>query len=285
MVGPDGTESPSAVGTYLVWQQPHIIYYAELIYRDDPSQSTLEKYKDLVFATADFMADFAQIDSLTGMYNLAPPLIPAQEIFSPDSTVNPPFELSYWYWGLTTAQKWRQRLNIEPDAKWDEVMTKLSVPVQKDGLYLATANSPDSYRNRSRMRDHPMVLGSFGILPYREEIDTAVMHNTLDTILLHWDWASTWGWDYPMIAMTAVRLGEPETAIGILLKNVQKNRYLINGHNYQNQRLRIYLPGNGGFLSAIAIMCAGWEGCREELPGFPKDGKWNVRWEDLYPMF
>ena len=285
MVGPDGRESPSTVGTYLIWQQPHIIYFAELIYRQVPLLATLEKYKDLVFATADFMADFAQFDSLTGVYNLVPPLIPAQEIFSMDSTLNPPFELSYWYWGLMTAQRWRERLKIERIPKWDEVIAHLAVPVQKDNLYLGTANTPDSYSDRSRMRDHPMVLGSYGVLPDREKIDTAVMHNTLDTILLHWNWNSTWGWDYPMIAMSATRLNEPEAAVEILLKDVQKNTYLLNGHNYQNERLRIYLPGNGGFLGAMAIMCAGWEGCGTELPGFPKDGKWNVKWEGLSPMF
>ena len=34
MVGPDGRESPSSVGTYLIWQQPHPIYLAELLWRD-----------------------------------------------------------------------------------------------------------------------------------------------------------------------------------------------------------------------------------------------------------
>jgi len=60
--------------------------------------------------------------------------------------------------------------------------------------------------------------------------------------------------------------------------------YLINGHNYQNERLRVYLPGNGGLLTAIAMMCTGWDGCVGKNPGFPKDGNWNVRWEDLAIM-
>ena len=62
------------------------------------------------------------------------------------------------------------------------------------------------------------------------------------------------------------------------------NTYLANGHNYQNNQLRIYLPGNGGLLTTIAMMCAGWDGSTEETPGFPKDGSWNVKWEDLVPM-
>lgn len=31
-------------------------------------------------------------------------------------------------------------------------------------------------------------------------------------------------------------------------------------------------------------MCAGWDGCEIENPGFPKNGKWNVMWEGLSPM-
>ncbi len=285
MVGPDGRESPSAVGTYLIWQQPHCIYFAELIYRNSPTKEVLNKYKDLVFATADFMADFVQYDSVSQLYNLLPPLIPAQEIFNRDSTVNPPFELSYWHWGLSTAQKWRQRLSMESNTEWDRIIQHLAPPVALNELYMGTANTPDSYTDQSKMRDHPVVLGSYGILPFWEKMDTAIMHNTLNTILLHWNWSSTWGWDYPMIGMTAARLNEPGKAIEILLKNVPKNTYLLNGHNYQSSRLRTYLPGNGGFLTAIAMMCAGWEGCETDLPGFPKDGKWNVKWENISRMF
>lgn len=94
----------------------------------------------------------------------------------------------------------------------------------------------------------------------------------------------TWGWDYPMTAMNAVRLGEPEKAVDALLMDKRTNTYLVNGHNYQDARLRCYLPGNGGLLTAVALMCAGWDGCPTRNPGFPKDGRWDVRWEGLKPM-
>jgi hypothetical protein len=44
------------------------------------------------------------------------------------------------------------------------------------------------------------------------------------------------------------------------------------------------MPSNGGLLLAISLMCAGWDGCTVENPGFPKDGTWQVRWEGLRPM-
>jgi hypothetical protein len=70
-------------------------------------------------------------------------------------------------------------------------------------------------------------------------------------------------------------------AIDALMMNVQTNTYLVNGHNYQDDRLRLYLPGNGGLLSAVALMCAGYDGCKEKNPGIPKNGKWKVKWEGL----
>jgi hypothetical protein len=32
------------------------------------------------------------------------------------------------------------------------------------------------------------------------------------------------------------------------------------------------------------MMCAGWDGSKGDAPGFPKNGKWKVRWEGLQKM-
>jgi hypothetical protein len=67
--------------------------------------------------------------------------------------------------------------------------------------------------------------------------------------------------------------------------NVQKNTYLNNGCNYQDERLPIYLSGNGGLLTAIAMMAAGWDGVSNvHAPGFPKNGNWVVKYEGLSPL-
>jgi hypothetical protein len=123
------------------------------------------------------------------------------------------------------------------------------------------------------------------MLPKTLLVDTTIMKNTFDWIWNNWSWKDTWGWDFPMVAMTATRLGMPDKAIDALLMPVQTNTYLNNGHNYQDNRLTIYLPGNGGLLAAIAMMCAGYEGSKVVNPGIPKDGKWKVRWEGLKKMF
>lgn len=285
MTDPDGNEAPSSIGALLIWQQPHFITYAELMYRDHKDKATLDLYKKRVFATADFMASFAYYDNEKKRYILGPGVIPAQERFKADETFNPTYELAYWNWALNTALEWKKRLGEPEVAKWKDVVAQLSkLPVQ-DNVYLATESATDSYTNPEYKTDHPSVFGTYGMLPETTLLDKNIMKNTFDLIWKTWSWKDTWGWDFPMTAMTAARLGMPDKAVDALFMNVQTNTYLVNGHNYQEGRLPIYLPGNGGVLTAVAMMCAGWDGTTEKNPGFPKDGKWDVKWEGLEKMF
>ncbi|MEO8254429.1 MAG: hypothetical protein ABI554_08565 [Flavobacterium sp.] len=285
MTDPDGNEAPSSIGALLIWQQPHFITYAELMYRDHKDKATLDLYKKRVFATADFMASFAYYDQAKKRYILGPGVIPAQERFKAIETFNPTYELAYWNWALNTALEWKKRVGEPEVAKWAAVVAQLSKLAVQDNVYLATESAKDSYTNPEYKTDHPSVFGTFGMLPETTLLDKKIMRNTFDLIWKTWSWNETWGWDFPMTAMTAARLQMPEKAIEALFMNVQKNTYLINGHNYQESRLPIYLPGNGGLLTVVAMMCAGWDGTNEKNPGFPKDGKWNVKWEGLEKMF
>jgi protein-glucosylgalactosylhydroxylysine glucosidase len=274
MTAPDGMESPSNVGTFLIWQQPHVIFFAELLYKNAENKNEiLNKYKDLVFASADFMASYAWYDSKSGRYCLGPVLIPAQESLRKETTINPTFELVYWYWGLKAALAWRERLNLEAVPEWKDVMDKISPLTVQDGLYLCSEDTEDSYQNPRYMSDHPIVSGIFGVLPETKLVDKKILANSLDTIMRKWNWKSTWGWDFPMLAMSAAAVGRGEQAIDFLMMDAPKNRYLVNGHNYQDARLSIYLPGNGGVLTAVAAMCVADQ--------FPHNGNWKVRWENL----
>ena len=283
MTDPSSIEAPSGVGSFLIWQQPHLIYLAELLYRANPDSAVLNKYYPLIDKTAEFMASFADWDEENGRYILKG-IIPAQETLKASETVNPPFELSYWHFGLNTAQKWRERMGLDRKPEWDKITNNLSHLAAKDSLYLAAETAPQTYEDIRFTSDHMAVLGSLGILPASPLADPKILDNTFDWVYKNWNWDKTWGWDYPTTAMCAVRVGQPEKAINALLMDKRTNTYLPNGHNFQDNRLRCYLPGNGGLLTAIALMTAGWDGCEIENPGFPKDGTWDVRWEGIKPL-
>ena len=294
MTDPSGAESPSSVGPFLIWQQPHPIFYAELCYRAHPNRATLEQFKDVVFETANFMASYATWDENTKRYVLGPVLQCAQEIFPKDKTLNPAFELTYWRWGLETAQQWRKHLGLPRIQKWDDVLKDLAKPPVEDNKYLFAETATGTYTEKKWVEDHPSVTGALGMLP-GPGIDPEMMRRTLHWIGDNWDWPDTWGWDYPMVAMCAARLGEPERAIDALLLDTPKNYYRLNGHNNQRPGLTIYLPGNGGLLYTTAMMAAGWDPPppaghgetsgkpKKHAPGFPDNGQWVVRWEGLKP--
>jgi hypothetical protein len=282
MCSPDGRDSPSEIGVFLIWQQPHPIYYAEMCYRAHPDRETLERYRRIVFETAEFMASYLVWDEAGRRYVLGPAMIPAQESYGSQrrTNLNPTFELAYWHWALSTAQQWRERLGLEREPSWDRVIESLSRPTVRDSIYTAIETPPYTIR-----KDHPSMVAAFGFVPATPLIDPNTMKRTLDSVLRDWDWENTWGWDYPMLAMTAARLGEPEKAVDALFIESPKNRYLANGHNWQSDRLPIYLPGNGGLLTAVAMMAAGWDGGpNRPAPGFPDNGQWQVRFEGLARM-
>ncbi|HEY9290632.1 MAG TPA: hypothetical protein VIP98_05055, partial [Microlunatus sp.] len=156
------------------------------------------------------------------------------------------------------------------------------LPIDQDH-YASVGSAPSSSDPpRTEIGDHPSMVGALGLVPDTGMVDPQIMRRTLDFIDRSWDWDRTWGWDYPMIAMTATRLGDPGRAVDALTRIAPRNRYLANGHNCQHPtRLPLYLPGNGGLLAAVALMAAGWSGHRsddESRPGFPRQG-WDIRAE------
>jgi hypothetical protein len=299
MTGDVMRESPGG-NPVIVWNQPHPIYLAELLYRNVPTSATLAKYRDLVLESADCLATMVHWNEAQKRYDLGPPLWIAQEIYDQAMSQNPSFELAYWRWTLGVAQQWRERLGLPRDEKWDHVIAHIAPLPEKDGKYVALGSNPDTWDNLDSRHDHPTMLAPLGVLPATPYVDRRTMERTLDAVLAHWDWETKiWGWDYPMIAMTAARLGRPEVAVEILLRDGPNNRYLPNGHCPQRsdtalakdappgarkREIAVYLPANGAFLSAVALMVGGWDGTTEAFPGIPKDGTWQVRAEGLHRL-
>jgi hypothetical protein len=278
MCGPEGRDSPSGVGPLLIWQQPNPIFYAELDYRRAPTQETLERWREVVAATAEFMASFAFLDPQTGRYVLGPPMKTVPENTDPLTASNPAFELSYWRFGLRQAQSWRARLGQPREPQWDKVLQGLAPLPVADGLYLQQEGMTNTYTAWNW--EHPSLVGPLGFLP-GDGVDPATMRATVRRVWQTWQWdRKTWGWDFPLLAMAAARNGEPQIAVDALLLPVARNGFEVNGLSAGGPFP--YFPSNGGLLYAVALMAAGWEGAPDRpAPGFPSDGSWTVRWEGL----
>ncbi|WP_363438838.1 hypothetical protein [Chitinophaga ginsengisegetis] len=270
-------EWPLEITALLIWQQPHPIFFAELDYRSHPNAKTLNKWKDVVLQSADFMASYAHYNKDQNRYILGYPLQVVSENADPHTTINPTFELSYWRTGLKIAQEWRKRLKMPVSTKYADVLAKLSPLPVKDGLYVSWENINDMWKNYTF--EHPALIGAYGMLP-GDGVDVPTMERTFKKVGETWKFSHTWGWDFPMLAMCAAKLGQGGKAIDYLLNypgfRLEEHGLVDGGGPFP------YFPGNGGLLYAIAMMTAGWDGAPAgNAPGFPKDGSWVVKWEGL----
>jgi len=301
MTDPSGVESPSGVGPVLVWQQPHPIYLAELVYRarkahdararksqvnrahrHQSAHAVLLRYRSIVFATADYMATFVDYDPAREQYVLGPGLNSADEKHTDLAhNLNPTMELAYWKWALQTAQQWRVRLGLAPNPLWQRVIDHLATPTVRNGIYPAMELPVETTPSG-------MTTFMFGVLPGRG-IDREAMRNTLHRVA-HTDApqnAVTWG--TAMMAMCAARLNESDLAVNLLAGRFDQNPFRASGYTVRRpDQTPMYMPANGGWLSAVAMMAAGWDGAVDKdgkpthAPGFPTS--WHVRYEGLQPL-
>ncbi|RXW12671.1 hypothetical protein EST38_g13182 [Candolleomyces aberdarensis] len=279
-----GRSSPGELNNLLIWQQPHPLVFALYEYRSYPTKETLRKWKEVVKGTADWMSAFAWFNETTGRYDLGPPLHVVSEDTSPNVTLNPAFELAYWKFGLGVAEEWIHQLNEEPvPTEWTAVRQGLApLPMDvDDGTYSVYEGIDRNFWTDSKYTsDHPALVGLHGWLPPTEGLDLGVARRTAEKVWTHWNTTNCWGWDFPMLAMSAARNGAQEKAIDWLLH--PEFQFDDVGMPIGGTRVPTpYFPGAGSLLYAIAMMAAGWDGARQgNAPGFPADG-WRVRAEGL----
>ena len=298
MCDPSGKNTPSSIAVLLIWQQPHPVMLAELIWRSEKNEKFLREYREIVTETAEFIKSFVHWDAkryaqdepsrsmesissnphAEGRYVLGPPYIPAQERHAPEIVLNAAYELEYFRMCLRKADEWLGRLSEK--GCYGEIAEKLSLPFVKDGLYMAHENCPDTFTKLPFYTDHPSMLAMYGVLN-SDKVDLGIMSATLDKVLSVWDKTTFYGWDFPMAAMTACRLGRYSDAVDLLLMDSPKNTWLENGHNKMtgDNNLPLYLPGNGALLLAIAMMAAGYGD--KTGSSFPEGFKANM--EGIFP--
>lgn len=275
----EGWDSVHPCNATLAWQQPHPMFFAELEYRATPTADTLQKWQEVLFETADFMASYAHWDEESKRFVLGPPMYVVSENTDPNLTINPAFELCYWRFGLRIAQAWRERLGMDRDPVWDDVLDHLSPLPIEDGAYVLYEGVNDMWANYAF--EHPALTGMFGWLP-GDGVDIEVERRTVEKIFATWNMKHVWGWDLPMMAMCVARLGDPAKAVGLLVD--ENAQFDFDDAGLSTGGPHPYFPSNGGLLYAVAMMAAGWDGAPEiDAPGFPQDGSWTVRWEGLSP--
>ncbi|KAI0142365.1 Six-hairpin glycosidase-like protein [Hypoxylon sp. NC0597] len=281
MTDPTGRSAPGEINSLLIWQQSHPMYFAELEYRSFPNDTTLKAWDKVLTATADFMASYAFFNESTKYYDLGPPMYPASENTNPNATINPAFELAYWRFGLDIAIRWKQRQNLTIPDKWVGIRDNLApLPTADDALAIYEG-IPNMWREKATVQDHPAMSAIFGLLPPPSSgptLNMTVVKNTADKIRDLWDLGDCWGWDFPMLAMNSLRLGDVDRAVAYLLHPLfefDDAGYPVGGSRVPTP----YFPGSSSFLLAMAMMAGGWDG----KPGTHFPEGWDIQVEGFVP--
>ncbi|KAF9887861.1 hypothetical protein FE257_009521 [Aspergillus nanangensis] len=277
MSDPSGRSAPGEINSLLIWQQPHPMYFAELEYRAFPTQQTLQKWDRVLDELAAWMVSYAWWNASTQVYDLGPPLHPSSENTNPNTTYNPTFELAYWRFGLTVASEWKTRQAIAVPKPWTQVLENLAPLPVVDGAYAICAGLPDMWNTSSYTSDHPSQIAVFGLLPPTAGVDVSVVNVTMDRIAQTWDLAKSYGWDFPMLAMTSLRLGDPNQAVAYLLD--AHFQFDDVGNPVGTVVPTPYFPASSSLMLAVAMMAGGWDG--QEKGHFPE--KWQARAEGFSP--
>lgn len=286
MAGIDGRPSPGSINPFIIWNQPNPIALCELVYRARPERATLEQYRDIVFESAEFLASFAHLDPATDRYVLGPPIKNVSEKAGENTTQNPTFELAYWYYGLQVAQQWRARLGLAPEPRWADILQKLSKLPQRDGMYLEIETEPAIFAGTGGLPTSMLMV--LGFMPKVDLVDTETVRRTFHEVTRRNGLERWVSWSMGQGAMTATRLGEPETAVAILTSQAPAARFLNAGHVRRPKEpdgCPAYFPVNASLLAAVGLMAGGWDGAPAgDAPGFPRDGNWVVRAEGFNRM-
>ncbi|CAI4212547.1 unnamed protein product [Parascedosporium putredinis] len=243
-------------GWFGKFHQPHPMYFAELERRRAAAVSpeeeavVLAKWDDILSITADFMASFAWWNETSEFYDLGAPMYPASENTDPKVTRNPTFELAYWRFGLDIAIQWKEHLAVPAPDEWIDVRDFLAPLPIVDGTFPVYEGIPDMW------------------------LDLDAVRRTAEHIKEFWDLDQSFGWDFPMLAMNSLRLGEVADAVEYLLHPT----FAFDDAGYPIGGTRVptpYFPSSSSLLVAVAMMAGGWEGA--EGPISPKRGKQSLQ--------
>jgi len=142
----------------------------------------------------------------------------------------------------------------------------------------------DMWNDTSLTMDHPNLVGLYGWLPATDKLNLSIASATAAKVRATWNLTNSYGWDFPMLALSAARLQENRSQ-GIA--DLFSPFWSFDDAGYPVGNVVVptpYFPASGSLLYVIAYMAAGWDGDDGlgAAPGFPAyEEGWGVKWEGL----
>jgi hypothetical protein len=267
-VAPGQTKAP-------IWQQAHPFYFAEQEYLAFPTRPTLERWRRILEESAAFMVSFAKWNNETRVYDLAPTPVIFRDGSRPPETKNPTLELAYWRFGLRVAIKWYERQRLPVPEKLQHTFDHLAPYAVEHDSYISHGGSRPG---PGLGAINPAVAGIFGMLPSDDRLNMTLFRNTVANVYRTWNASASAGWELPLLAMTAARMGDADRAVGLLLSGgfrSDDSGLPVGDSRAPSPRL----SSSGGLLMVVAMLASGWS----EIPGKHWPRGWSCAAEGFGP--
>jgi hypothetical protein len=135
--------------------------------------------------------------------------------------------------------------------------------------------------DNSTTNDHPAMSGIYGFLPPPASgppLNLTILQNTAAKVKETWALEESYGWDFSMLAMNSLRLGDVDQALEYLLHPIfqfDDAGYPVGGSRVPTP----YFPNSASLLIAMAMMAGGWDGA----PGPHVPEGWDVKVDGFTP--
>jgi hypothetical protein len=169
------------------------------------------------------------------------------------------------------AIEWYKRQQLAVPKKLQHTFDHLApYPVER-GTYISYEGS----QANPRLATNPAVAGIFGMLPADDRLNMTLFRNTVAGVYSTWNSSASAGWEVPLLAMTAARMGDTDRAVDLILGAGFDDAGLPVGDSRHPRRL----SSNGGLLMVVAMLASGWS----EIPGRHWPQGWSCAAEDFAP--
>ncbi|KAJ7791707.1 Six-hairpin glycosidase-like protein [Mycena olivaceomarginata] len=293
MSDPSGRSAPGQINELLIWQQPHPLVFANYEYRAFPYHRDAAQMGARRAPHRRLDGDVRVVQRDDGRVRPGPADVRGRGGQRRTPTRSTPrSSSSYWRLGLGFAESWLEKLGEPVPSNWTTVKNGLAKLPVDNGTYKVYEDvNDDFWTDRTYINDHPALAGLNGWLPPTEGLDLETSRLTTEKVWASWNVSNLWGWDFPLLAMSAARIGEQEQAVEFLLHPLFRFDDVgmpIGGVRWVLFFFWLTLAGSqrrtspdpGALLYAVALMAHGWDGSNGTAPGFPAEG-WNVRAEGL----
>lgn len=246
------------INFFFIWQQFYLMFFVEIDYFFYFNNFIIfQKWDVILIEMVNFMVDFVWFNFFIKVYDFGFLLYFVLENINFNIIFNFIFEFVYWRFGFDVVMKWKVRLNQMLLEIWGIVRDNLVFLLVVNNIYVIYEGILNMWIVVEIMFDYFVQVGIFGFFFLLLQVDFMVVNNMVCKIKEMWRLNESYGWDFVMLVMNFLRLGDVEQVVEYLFYFIFKFDdvgYVVGGERV----FILYFFNSVGLLMVVGMMVGGW---------------------------